>query len=170
MVNGHKCRTLLREKASLFSITTTLAPRNDRSMAVRRPQGPAPIIRHCKATKYTVTLQSEEEKGIFTIASKHPSIILLSPAMLWHGYVQAVPATWKWNISQRNKKSGETSKSPASFQPFFEEGMPRCALQAMKARREQQYYWRLLPRFPPMCFLVLRGRWSSFFLIFQSLS
>lgn len=48
MVKGQRCKTLFREKASLFSITTTLAPSKDKSMAVRRPQGPAPMMRHWK--------------------------------------------------------------------------------------------------------------------------
>ena len=47
MTNGHRCSTLLREKRSRFSTTTTLAPSSCASMAVRRPHGPAPMISTC---------------------------------------------------------------------------------------------------------------------------
>ena len=42
---GQRCRTLLREKLSRFSSSTTLQPRKAASMAVRRPHGPPPITR-----------------------------------------------------------------------------------------------------------------------------
>lgn len=45
-------------------------------MAVRRPQGPAPIIRHCKTSNHKVTLRFKEEKGI-----SNPSFKGLRP---WH--------------------------------------------------------------------------------------
>lgn len=46
MVNGQRCSTLFLEKVSRFSTTTTLAPRKASSMAVRKPHGPPPIIKH----------------------------------------------------------------------------------------------------------------------------
>lgn len=48
MVKGQRCRTLLREKASRFSSSTTWAPSSASSMAARSPQGPAPTTRHCE--------------------------------------------------------------------------------------------------------------------------
>jgi len=45
ITNGHRWSTLLREIRSRFSTITTFAPNNCASIAVRRPQGPAPIIR-----------------------------------------------------------------------------------------------------------------------------
>lgn len=51
MVKGQRCSTLFLEKASLFSTSTTLAPSRASSMAVRRPHGPAPMIRHCQQEK-----------------------------------------------------------------------------------------------------------------------
>ena len=51
MVKGQRCSTLFLEKASLFSSSTTLAPRKANSMAVRRPHGPAPMIIHWRRTE-----------------------------------------------------------------------------------------------------------------------
>lgn len=45
--NGHRWRTLLREKLSRFSSSTTLQPSKAASIAVLSPQGPAPITSTC---------------------------------------------------------------------------------------------------------------------------
>lgn len=45
ITKGHKWSTLFLERRSLFSTTTTLAPKSWASMAARNPQGPAPIIK-----------------------------------------------------------------------------------------------------------------------------
>jgi len=61
MVKGQRCSTLFLEKASLFSSSTTLAPRKPSSMAVRRPHGPAPMIRHWEEEEDQGEIEDEDD-------------------------------------------------------------------------------------------------------------
>lgn len=58
ITNGHRWSTLLREIRSRFSTITTFAPNNCASIAVRRPHGPAPIIRTCSQQDCVSTFQT----------------------------------------------------------------------------------------------------------------
>lgn len=52
ITKGHRWSTLFREIRSRFSTITTFAPNNCASIAVRRPHGPAPIIRTYSQQNY----------------------------------------------------------------------------------------------------------------------
>jgi hypothetical protein len=65
ITNGHRWSTLLREIRSRFSTITTFAPNSCASIAVRRPQGPAPIIRTCSQQDCVSTFQHFNISNIF---------------------------------------------------------------------------------------------------------